>query len=56
MTAAVAATVLAGGLGAKLLHDIHPTIAVLLALLLGVGLYVLVRAVANADWTRRYEP
>ncbi len=49
MTAAVVAGIVAGGLGGKLLHDVYPTIAILLAPLLGLGLYVLVRRVANAD-------
>ncbi len=46
---AVLAGILAGGLGAKLLHDAYPTIAILVAPPLGMGLYVLVRAIANAS-------
>ncbi len=49
MTAAVAAGIVAGGLGVKLLHDAYPTIAVVLAPLLGMGLYVLIRVIANAN-------
>ena len=49
MTASAMAGILAGGLGAKLLHDGHPTAAILLAPLLGLGLYALIRLVANVD-------
>jgi Zn-dependent protease with chaperone function len=49
MTAAAVASILAGALGAKLLYDAYPTAAVLLAPLLGLGVYALVRVVPNAD-------
>lgn len=49
LTVVTGIAILAGGLAAQRVYESAPTLSVVLAVLIGLGLYVLVRAVASRD-------